>query len=147
MNWGWKISITFGLFVVFILYMVISMLTTKVDLVSDSYYQKEIEFQKQIQSVRNAKNLKVKDILQYDEAKNQLMLKLPPDIESRFVKGELVFFRPSQKLLDIKVPLNLNPDGIQLFDLKGKRNGFWKAQLSFHYKGNDYFIEKELILP
>lgn len=147
MNWGWKIVAVFGLFVTFIMYMVISMINTKVDLVSDSYYQKEIEYQKQIESLKNTSELPSKNLLSYRAETNQLVLQLPEGMNPETVQGEMVFFRPSQKTLDQKEPLRLNAEGKQVFDLSNKKTGLWKAQLSFTYRDKPYFLEKELILP
>ncbi len=147
MNWGWKITLTFILFATFILVMVISMLTSKVDLVSDSYYQKEIVYQKQIESLKNANDLPVKNVFTFDPQTALLELQLPEQMQAIEVQGEVLFFRPSQKLLDYKVPLMVDQSGKQQFSLQGKVPGFWKAQLSFTYLGKSYFIEKELMLP
>jgi hypothetical protein len=147
MNWGWKIVAVFGLFVTFIMYMVISMINTKVDLVSDSYYQKEIEYQQEIESLKNANKLPTKNLLEYKAETNQLVLQLPNGMDSKTVQGEIVFFRPSQKELDQKVLLKPNSAGEQVFDLSNLKTGLWKAQLSFIHNDKPYFLEKELILP
>jgi hypothetical protein len=147
MNWGWKIVAVFGLFVTFIMYMVISMINTKVDLVSDSYYQKEIEYQQEIESLKNTNKLPTKNLLEYKAETNQLVLQLPNGMDSKTVQGEIVFFRPSQKELDQKVLLKPNSAGEQVFDLSNLKTGLWKAQLSFTHNDKPYFLEKELILP
>jgi len=147
MNWGWKITLTFILFAGFILIMVISMLNSKVDLVSETYYQKEIAYQKQIESLKNANDLPTKNLLIFNPGTALLELQLPEEMLGKNVEGEVLFFRPSQKLLDFKVPLKVDKSGKQQFSLEGKVPGFWKAQLSFNYLGKSYFVEKELMLP
>mgnify|MGYP000509856137 FL=1 len=59
-NWGTGIVIVIAAFISFIMYFVITMSTNNkysYDLVTDNYYQQELQYQKQIEAEKNAKNL------------------------------------------------------------------------------------------
>ncbi|MBQ0741490.1 FixH family protein, partial [Aquimarina celericrescens] len=60
LNWGTSIVIAFVLFIGFIMFMVVQMLSNKeleYDLVVESYYQKELTFQEDLDSAQNAADL------------------------------------------------------------------------------------------
>ena len=59
-SWGTGIVLALAAFISFILFLVISMTTNKEldhDLVVEEYYQKELEFQEQLDNERNARRL------------------------------------------------------------------------------------------
>ena len=63
LNWGTGIVIAIIGFISFIMYFVISMSTGKSynhDLVSDKYYQKELEYQQTIDATKKRKSVKRK---------------------------------------------------------------------------------------
>ena len=59
-NWGTGIVITIIAFIAFIMYFVITMSTDNAyshDLVTDKYYQEELNYQEEINAEKNAKKL------------------------------------------------------------------------------------------
>lgn len=57
MNWGKGIIIAMLLFIGFILFLVINLMVQRVDLQSEDYYQREINYEEEINQVRNANAL------------------------------------------------------------------------------------------
>jgi hypothetical protein len=49
MNWGKGIIIGMGLFMAFIIFLVVNLMMQKVDLESEDYYKREINYESEIQ--------------------------------------------------------------------------------------------------
>lgn len=63
LNWGWRISILYSGFVVFMLFMVFKTTTVKDDLVTPDYYAKELEYQQHIDKQERANQLDRKSVV------------------------------------------------------------------------------------
>ena len=63
-------------------------------LVSDDYYQQELNFQEQINQAQNVQALKVKPELDYSAATRELELIFPTILSQSILEGEVTFFRP-----------------------------------------------------
>lgn len=129
-NWGTSIVITFVAFITFILYFVVKTFTQKeydYNLVSEEYYQEELNFQNTINQSINAKDLSQKVI--FELANDVLTVKIP-NLNEDGIVGEIQFYRPSNDKLDfVKAIYN---DEIKIKDnelVKGR----WNAVITWHY--------------
>ncbi len=97
MNWGWRIAIFYGSFVVLMVGMVIAAFQQDFDLVADDYYEQEIAYQGRIDQLTNAQedNLKIR-ITSTAETVN---LTFPGPSE----EVKVHFFRPSDDTMDFLV--------------------------------------------
>ena len=96
MNWGKGIAIALTLFVGFILFLAISLMRTNFDLVSDDYYQREINYQDEIQAIQNADA--ISDSINLSITETHILIQLPQEIEYKDVSIE--FLRPNDRNLD-----------------------------------------------
>lgn len=95
MNWGKGIAIALALFMGFIIYLGVTLMSKNVDLVADDYYQQEIDYENEINAQKNAQNLKEQpSIVQEDE---YVIVKVP---EGPFDDMKLVLERPNNDELD-----------------------------------------------
>ena len=81
-NWGTGIAIAIVGFISFIMYFVITMSTDNTyshDLVTDKYYQQELEYQKQIDAEKNASNLE--NNIKIIPTKEGLQIQFPEEIK------------------------------------------------------------------
>jgi FixH len=138
MNWGKSIVLCFILFASFIGIMAYRMATAKVDLVQADYYQKEIDYQQQIDRIQNSKTLNNLNIMTYLPSVHTLRIAFPSPV----TKGEVNFYRTSDKELDFKVPLSKQT----LFEYSTKKlqKGHWKIQSIWSDGAREYFVEKEI---
>ncbi len=142
LNWGYSIIIVLIVFGGFIGTMVYFMTAEKIDLVREDYYQKELEFQTQIQKANNTAKLKTKIAMTYLPETEELNVFFP----TKFVKGEVKFFRPSDKKMDIAIPLtslHSNPLHLSTHQL---HKGYWKVQITWTDGSKEYFSEQELFI-
>jgi nitrogen fixation protein FixH len=140
MNWEKSIVLCFVLFATFVGIMAYKMATAKVDLVQKNYYQKEIEFQKHINQVNNSSDFKSTKIMTYLPENQVLRIGFPTAVS----KGEVLFFRPSDKTLDFTIPIQR----ISLFNYSTKllQKGRWKVQVTWSDGRLEYYFEDEFTI-
>ena len=108
-NWGTGIVIVIAAFISFIMYFVITMSTNNkysYDLVTDNYYQQELQYQKQIEAEKNAKNLIENVKLKHSEF--GLTVNFPKDLDYKMINGKVFLYRPSNKQLDFEIPISIS---------------------------------------
>ncbi len=140
MNWGKSIVLCFILFASFIGFMVYSMATAKVDLVQADYYQKEIDYQNQIERLKNANLINTKKIMTYLPKIQILRIGFTTPIKV----GEVNFYRTSDKALDFKVPIK-NRSFFE-YSTKNLQKGIWKVQAIWSDGVREFFVEKEITI-
>ena len=142
MNWGWRIALFLTLFISFILYMVIYSFGRTNDLVSEEYYNQEIQYQKNIDAQENALSIaKAVKIVSHEE---KIVLLFPYSFDSNIEKGDISFYRPDNALLDRSFPMNLGEDNSQTFLKKNIVSGFYKITIQFVKNGELFLINKEM---
>ena len=141
MNWGKSIVLVFILFAGFIGSLVFLMSRQQVDLVREDYYQTELAFQQQIDRVARTTRLKTA-VMNYDSVQQKLVIALPDSLQ----KGEVKFYRPSNRRQDTYVQIQPNAQQRQLISTSSLAKGYWKVQLSWSDGQLDYFTEKELFI-
>ena len=146
LNWGTGIVIAIIGFMSFILYLVISMSTGKNynhDLVTEKYYQKELEYQKSIDATKNAKSLK--ENIKVKKVSEGLKIYFPTEFNPKEITGKVFLYRPSNKQLDFEMPISLSNTYL-LVPEKRLLGGRWNITVSWNYKNKDYLFQKELNL-
>lgn len=98
MNWGKGIAIVLATFMVFIIVLAVILMRQNVDLVSDDYYKKEINYEEEISAIRNANELESRIEIQQND--KHIVVKLPDNIDMSEVS--ILFQRPDNNQLDKK---------------------------------------------
>lgn len=143
-NWGWGIVITFSIFGITMIGLVIKMFTVPVNLVSKDYYAEEQRYEETINKKENLKTLSSQPILALNTEKGTIELILPPELKN--TTGAIRFFRPSDSRLDFNVKLDLNEENEQQIDASRIVRGRWILQVNFSNEGTDYLFEKALVI-
>ncbi|MDA0193818.1 MAG: FixH family protein [Bacteroidetes bacterium] len=146
MNWGHKIILAFIFFGVFIITLVAVCVNEDFDLVSEDYYQQEIDFESRIEDVRNSNNLEKQPSMVFNANKRRFEIVFPEDIRGTVADGDIVFYRPSNSNFDFKQPLRLDGLGRQLIDLEGKEKGLWEVELSWFDGQKSFYIKTNLFI-
>ena len=145
-NWGTGIVIVIAAFISFIMYFVITMSTNNkysYDLVTDNYYQQELQYQKQIEAEKNAKNLIENVKLKHSEF--GLTVNFPKDLDYKMINGKVFLYRPSNKQLDFEIPISISKPYL-LVPEKRLLDGRWNIIVSWTYEKKDYLFKKEFNL-
>ncbi|MBL1280934.1 MAG: FixH family protein [Fluviicola sp.] len=138
MNWGKGIALALALFIGFIMYMVVTMMSTKIDLVSEDYYQKEINYSSELDAVKRDNQLKARPT--FIETENHYVVQLSSVIELKNV--ELFLRRPNDDRED------------KTFSIRGTKNfmiakdelkkGNYHAILSYDFEGELHIQKHEI---
>ena len=143
-NWGIGIVIGMVLFISFIMVMVIIMITDeKYDhqMVTDSYYEKGMVYQEEIDAETNTKSLSADLMIQKTEL-GWLMV-FPQEVNQSVVDGSVEMYRPSNEKLDFSMPLKLQ--GNQMLIPKEKLiEGQWKISVYWKMGNKPFLYKKEL---
>ena len=143
-NWGTGIVIGIVVFVILTISMTVIFMTQDVHLVTDDYYEKTLTYQDEIDKQSRTKALD-------DEVKinfNGKMIKVlfPSDYLNKNISGEIYFYRPSNPLLDFKIPLQLSKEGNQFIPVERIDKGFWRLKLNWTMNGNGYYNERAVTI-
>jgi hypothetical protein len=141
MSWGYRITLLFTSFVVFMLFMVYKCTQQNYELVAPDYYAKEIAFETQIQRQKNALTLAEKP--NYEITDNQLVLHIPTTVQN----GTINFFRPSNSALDFEETIQLDSLQKQELVLSKFKKGLYQMQLNWNDGTKDYYIEEKILIP
>ena len=143
-NWGKGIVIAIVSFVSFIMYFVISMSTDNKfshDLVTENYYEKELNYQQVIDATKNAKSL-YEDISVIKDTKG-LQIRFPKIFHNKKVEGKVFLYRPSNKQLDFEIPISIT-DNYLLVPEERLLGGRWNISVNLKYNNKNYYFSKEI---
>ena len=144
LNWGTSIALAFVAFVGFILYFVITMSVDKTyshDFVIEKYYQKELQFQDDINAQENA--ISIKEKILFVKRPEGLQIQFPKEFDYEKVKGKVFLYRPSNKQLDFEMPISLSRSYLLVPD-KRLVDGRWNITISWIYNNKPYLLKKEI---
>lgn len=145
MNWGYKIAIFYGGFVIVVLASVFFAMSQKVDLVTDNYYEKELKYQEQINKSQRTKALKEKTSIEVSPSGIKLKFPILPDKNTR--NDYILLYRPSDPSKDIKLNISTDSFGFQYIPAEKISRGFWKVKLSWTSGGSEYYDESIINIP
>lgn len=145
-GWPLGIAITYIAFVLILVALIIFSRTQQVDLVAEDYYDREIKYQQQINRIDRAKSLSEPLNWIHDKEKRVLIVQFPSELNPDQVRGNILFFRPSDAKQDRLVALNLSADGTQQISTKNLTRGLWKIKVFWHLKKIEYYKEGILII-
>ena len=137
-NWGTGITIFIVLFVVSMSAMVFKASQQNVDLVTEDYYEKELAFQ----DLKNKEALVLshfKEQISYKIENDKLQLIFPSKVEGE-IKGNIVFFKPSDASLDQSVDFT-SESKVLVYPLALFLTGMYKLRIEWQNAGNAYYSE------
>ena len=141
-NWGTKITIAIILFMSFILTLVYFSTRNSIILVEKDYYPKGLEYQKQIEKIKNAKPFRDSLKINIKKKKIDLSIKgVEPD------SGSVTFYRPDQeKVLDLVYPFEADKKIDYSYSLKNFRTGIYILKISWWENNKGYYLEEKIFI-
>ncbi len=143
-NWGHGITIFLVIFVVTTVSVVVLIITDDTynhELVSENYYEDELKFQEEIDKVNDAS--KLTSNVKYRVSKEGVLITFPSDFDYAKVSGNIEMKRPSKKILDFVMPVELDENYQILIPAQKAIQGKWKmvidwkvGEQEFMYKAN-----------
>lgn len=147
MKWNWGKGLVVGMisFMVFILYLVITMSTDKKyshDLVTEEYYAKEMAYQEEIDQETNLKTLSNQIIGK--KTIEGWLISFPEEIHQTNSKGTVFLYRPSNQKLDFEVPFVLSGSNLLIPDNR-LVDGRWNITIQWETEGVPYLYKKSIM--
>ena len=136
MNWGKGIVIVMAAFITFIMVLVVKLISTDVDLESDDYYEREINFGAEMEAVQKAENLDENIKLNLIEGFLAVEIPVKEDIrnlELKLIRLDDEKLDRSYKIADTKT---------FLIDKKDLVKGNYKAEIYYTINGEKH-MQKE----
>jgi nitrogen fixation protein FixH len=143
-NWGTGIILAFIGFISFILFFIIRMSTddrANHDLVTEGYYKAELTYQNDMDAAANAEALSEK--VQLHRIGEGILIQFPKEMDYSKINGMVSLYRPSDKLLDFEIPVNLSNSQL-LIPTQRLQPGRWDVRVSFTYEGKPFLLKKSM---
>jgi nitrogen fixation protein FixH len=143
----WPISIIafFAVAITFFAGFVIWVLQLRDDLVTPDYYEREVRFQTQLDTLNRSQPFAAQTVVTFEPASQEILITLPAD-QTPGATGTIQLYRPSDARLDRDLPLALNAAGVQRVDARDLRPGLWKVRVQWNVSGADYFLDQPVIV-
>lgn len=143
----WPISIVafFVIAIIFSAIFVTIAVRHRDDLVATDYYEREVRFQKQLDSMNRSQSVAAKSVVTF-EPKQQAILITLPEAQTSGATGSIHLYRPSDARLDRELPLTLATDGTQRLDATKLAAGLWKVRVSWSANGQEYYLDQPVMV-
>jgi nitrogen fixation protein FixH len=139
MSWGVKITMLYAGFVLFIATMVSMSISQKVDLVSEDYYEQELQFQDKINLFDRTQALS--NQLSWQVQNDKLTLDFPAQFRGKQTSGKVFFFRPSDAVLDKSMKIQADTLTTKSISIKTLKKGLYKIQINWEVENIQYYNE------
>jgi len=142
-NWGTGILIVIIVFFIAIFSFIFFSTTQKVNLVEEDYYPKELDFDTQMDKIRNTNNLDEKILFEFPE--ELIVISFPEIVRNKTPNGSILIYRPSDYEDDITIDIQLNDDNQQILSSKELLAGKYIIKIDWELEGIRYYQEKSFI--
>jgi len=145
-NWGTGIVIGMLLFISFIMYFVVTMLSSSEfdhDLVVEDYYKAELHYQQEIDAEENA--LALKEQIQLERNGSELKLKFPEHMNLSEIEGSVNFYRTSNKELDFSIPFTKMEEQDFIIPEAQLIKGRWNIKINWKQNDKEFLFKKEIL--
>lgn len=140
MNWGKGIIAAFFLFIAFIVTLVVILMSQNVDLQSEDYYKKEINYQEEISQQQAANSLGEKiELLEQDDF---IVVQLPYSLSISSVQVD--FIRPNNEKHDLN--FRINDSKSYLISKEKLTPGKYLIEIRYKVNGKDCLQKTELYI-
>ena len=140
MNWGKGIIIAMGAFMYFILFMVFTLMSKSTDLESEDYYKKEIEYEQEMNALKNATQLKER--AKIDLTEEYVVVVLPT--KEQVSNVQIALFRPDNKKKD-KL-LNENNSKTIMIAKNTLLKGRYNLAIKYEVNGKKILQKEEIMI-
>lgn len=144
-HWGHGILVALLAFMAFILALIFYFTQTmqNSELITDNYYQEELEFQKVIDAKNRADELN--DIPKVSVETEGIKISFPTDINNKNATFHFYLYRTDDKHLDIKKDFHLEEQNIYTIPANTLKNGSYTLKLMWQKEDKDYQVDYDVL--
>jgi len=143
-NWGVGISVFIAAFLIVNVVIIIFAFGEKVDLVTPNYYEKELNYQEEIDAQQ--KTLQLSENINVSYNSPALTIQFPQKFHGKTVDGNILLYRPANSANDLKINLQLSSTGTQTILAKDFAKGLWKVKIKWSFENVTYSDEKSIFI-
>jgi nitrogen fixation protein FixH len=144
--WPLGILLAFALFILGTAGLIVLAASQRSDLVSDNYYEQEIQYQARMDSLDRVRQLGTAASAAYDAKGGRILIALPAEHAGRPVTGQVQLYRPSAAGLDRQFKLEPDANGAQWLDATDLPRGLWKVRVAWRVEGQEYFLDQKIVI-
>lgn len=141
-NWGTGILIFIVLFFVAAFSFIYFSYQQHYDLVDKGYYPKQVEYQKQIEKMKNFEELGEELSV---EKKDEFVVVSFPASHKNNIQGKIHFYRPSDASMDKEITIQTLQGNKQKIPIKLLYPGKYILKIEWSYDGKEFYQERILI--
>jgi hypothetical protein len=142
-NWGTGIAVSMGIFMLFIVIMVVKASRTDTELQYEDYYEQELDFQVRIDALENAKPFK--NGFEVILLKDNLSVNMSEELIFP-LNGYITFFRPNDQSMDLKFDWTSNTR-TQAISVEHFIAGHYTMEVHWNSSGKEFLLIKEIEIP
>lgn len=144
-TWGHGIFLALASFIIFILSMVFLFPNGQKnsEMVTDKYYEEELQYQNVIDAKKRADDLKEKPV--YSQSTSGITIKFPAEINNTNTKVSFVLNRSDDQNLDIKKEIALDAANSFTIPAAVLKNGNYTLRLTWKKDKTDYRLDYDVI--
>jgi len=138
-NWGWRITIVYLGFVLFMLFMVFKTQQQTIELVTTDYYAKELKYQDQLDKMNRANALA--EPLHWNVNATGIILSFSKEMAEKGVKSNIVLYCPSNSKNDFATDCNADAEGKCFIPANKLKSGVYQIQIEWQAADVSYYNE------
>jgi nitrogen fixation protein FixH len=145
-NWGTGIVIGMLAFISFIMYFVVTMMSSSDydhDLVVEDYYKAELHYQQDIDAQENA--LALNEQISIRRKGESLIVLFPEGIDLERTTGMVSLYRPSNKKLDFSIPFSEIKSSEFEIPADQLVNGRWNVKVTWQNSEKEFMFKTEIV--
>jgi hypothetical protein len=142
-NWGTRIAILYGGFVILIVVLVAGSMRQSFDLVAPDYYGQEIKYQQVIDASKNQSALSAPASI-YAGAQT-VTIDFPAEFIGKEIMGNVQFYSAVNAAWDKVIHINAS-NNTMVIPRQGLHNANYKIKLTWNSEGKEYYQETDLNL-
>lgn len=143
-NWGTSIAIVYGLFALTMVTVVFLSRQHDPGLVSNDYYNLDLNYQEHLTKKQNAANLATGINVGYDAVRQVIHLQFP-SLKSA-PAGSVKCFRSATVKDDVLLEIHTDANGNMEIPAQQLANGLWHIEVDWQAEGTKYFNEATLTI-
>ena len=144
-SWGTGIAIFYSFFVIAMLVFVYAASKQDNSLVSDTYYEEDLSYQKKLDKMQRTNQLKHVFVLSIEQNATGISVTFPEELPH--FKGNMTLFHPAYASLDQAYPIENNAQNKQVIPVEKLKKGRWLVKIEGENEGKNYFYETYLMAP
>lgn len=138
-NWGTGITLFYVSFMFTMIYMVYQSTQTDRNLVVENYYEKDLQYQSHLDKVANTSALE-KDLgIFQNHDERYLRFAFPKEVKD--VKGDILFYRPSDSSKDFNTRIEINEHHELRIPTGEMQSGIWKVKVNWEGDNTPFYKE------